>query len=265
MEISGIRLDITIGDLQVYRAPGWWIDSQRHYPLGRAGITLPDPEGDLYRTIAIGDAVTIRLGYRNQVPAEWTGTVTGRYPGATADQLEVVATDRSLPLATTRIMQSWENESPEAIVAWAIRQAGLAFGTISSPGVQLPRVSAANIPVWQLVQQLQHSCSQAFGLDMSGWALWMGKAGVNWGNHDEPGDVVTIATTDNLIDHRPQDWPRGLSLIEAFLLPDLSHSRRFRLQDDRRGIDALHRAVRVRHEGTPDRCRTYVWYGAEHG
>lgn len=265
MEISGIRIDITIGDLQIYRAPRWWIESLRHVPLGRAGITLPDPTGEMFRSIKTGDAVTIRLGYRNQVPAEWTGTVTRCYPGETVDQLEVRATDRSLALATTRIMQSWENETPEAIVSWAIRQTGLPIGTIAATGVQLPRFCAGSIPVWQLVQQTQQSCSESFALDMSRWALWLGRTGVNWGAHDEPGDVVTIATAENLIDHQPNDWRSGMSLVETFLLPDLTHSRQVRLQDDRRRIDAVHRAVRVRHEGTPDRVRTFVWYGAEHG
>lgn len=263
MEISGVRIDITIGALEVFRAPRWWIESLRHFPLGRAGITLPDPTGELYQTIKKGDAVTISLGYRNQAPTVWSGTVSGHCPGETADQLEIRAVDGSLPLTKTAIKQSWENETPEALVAWAIRQSGLKIGRIGETGMVLPRAAAGNIPLWQLVQQVKGTCRTAFDLDMDNWALWLGRDGVNWGDFNEPGDTVAISSSDNLIDHRPIDSATGMGLIETWLLADLSHSRLVRLQDDRRGIDTVHRALRVRHEGTPDRVRTFVWYGRE--
>lgn len=265
MEISGLHLQITIGDLEVLRAPHWWVESLRHFPMGRAGVTLPDPNGELFNSIGHGDPVEISFGYRNQEPVTWSGTVSIRYPGETKDQLEIRAVDGARALASTKIRQGWENETPEAIIAWAIRQTGLTVGRIGQTGMVLPRVSAANVPVWQLVQQLKNSCSRAFDLDMDKWALWLGSAGVNWGDFDEPGDVVTIATSDNLIDHQPNDWHSGLGMIETFLTADLKHSRLVRLQDDKRGIDATHRALRVRHEGTPDRIRTLVYYGIENG
>lgn len=264
MEINGINLEITVGDLDVYRSPNWWMESLRGYPLGRAGITLPDPTGELYRTIEKGDQVTISVGYRDEASITWSGTVSHCQRGETVDQLEVRAVDQALPLTMTTLLQSWENETPEALVSWVIRQAGLPIGKIGETGMVLPRVSAANIPAWQLVQQVKISCREAFGLDMSRWALWLGEDGVNWGDFDEPGEVVSIATGENLITHEPADWRSGMAMIETYLLAGLRHSRRVRLQDDRRGIDAVHRALRVRHEGTPERVRTFVWYGVEH-
>jgi len=267
MDINGINLEITVGDLEVYRAPRWWIESLRHHPLGRAGITLPDPKGELYQAVSAGNAVSISVGYRDQALSTWRGTVTARYPGETPDQLEIRATDASLALSQLdrRVKQAWENETPEALVTWAIGQCGLPVGRVGSTGVVLPRVSAATIPVWQLVRQVRQTCQDGFGMDMSRWALWLGAAGVNWGDFDEPGETVTIATGDNLIDHEPNDWRSGMGLIETYLLAGLSHSRLVRLQDDLRGINAVHRALRVRHEGTPERVRSYVWYGVEHG
>jgi len=265
MELSAVRIDITIGSLQVQRAPIWWIESQRHYPLGRCGLTLPDPHGELYNAINPDDVVTITFGYRGEVLAEWHGTVATRVPGKTIDQLEVRVIDLAKPLDTVKIKQAWENESPEAIVTWAIRQTGLKVGKIGETGMLLPRFSAANIPVWQLIQQVQQSTRSAFALDMSKWALWLGKDGVNWGDFDEPGDVVTIATPDNLIIHDPTDWTIGRALIETVLTPDLTHSRLVHLKDDRRQIDDTYRLQRVRHEGTPDKIRTFVWYGRENG
>lgn len=260
MEISGIRIDITIGSHEVYRAPLWWIESLRGYPLGRFGVTLPDPKGELYRSIKLGDPLTCLVGYRNQVPVEWTGTVADLFPGESSDQLEVRAVDGALPLTKTRIVQAWENETPEAIVAWCIRQTGLPVGRVDSTGMVLPRFVAANPPVWQATRQAAHSCQTAFALDMSEWALWLGAGGVNWGDFDEPGDVPVIATQGGLISHEPAVKGSARPVIETFLLADLMHSRRIHLQDDYRGIDTTLRAQRVRHEGTPDRCRTFIWY-----
>jgi len=266
VEVNGLNLEITVGELEVYRAPQWWIESLRHMPLGRAGITLPDPDRELCQVVRVGDAVRISAGYRDAAPSVWEGTVTSRFPGETPDQLEIRAVDASLALTETRILQSWEAETPEALVAWVIRQTGLAAGTVMETGMVLPRVAASNVPAWHLVRQIRQSCASAFGLDMSRWALWLGRDGVNWGDFDEPGDLVRIAIGENLIGHEPCDWRSGgMGMIETFLIGGLSHSRRVRLKDDRRGIDEVHRALRVRHEGTPERVRTFVWYGVEHG
>jgi len=265
MEINGLNLHITVGDLEVYRAPHWWIESIRHYPLGRAGITLPDPARSLYKSVAIGDRVSIATGYRDQPMTAWNGTVSAIGPGATDDQLEIRAIDAAVPLTTTLVTQSWENETPEAIVAWAVRTAGLTPGRIDPTGVVIPRTVASGIPVWQLCNQLKETCRRAFGLNMERWSLWLGSVGVNWGDFDESAATVEIRTGANLISHNPTDWRSGMSRIETWLLPALSHSCRFQLRDERRGIDTEHRAIRVRHEGTPERIRTFIWYGVEHG
>jgi len=260
MELNGLNIDITIGGLEVLRAPSWWIDSLRGHPLGRAGITLPDPDGELYQSIALGNAVSIEVCYRDQEPVTWDGTVSLVYPGETRDQLEIRAVDAAKPLTETKILQSWQEETPEAIITWAINQTGLDVGDIESTGVVIPRFVASNIPVWQLVRQVSETCSRSFGLDMSNRALWLGSAGVNWSEGDEPGAVPLIATADNLLDHLPATDGNAMSMIETWLLPDLAHSRRIHLQDDRRNIDTLLRAQRVRHEGTPDKARTFIWY-----
>lgn len=266
MEISGIRIDITINDLELQRCPSWWIESLRGNPLGRAGVTLPDPDGELHRAIQVGHPITIEVGYRNQDPETWTGTVALVYPGETRDQLEVRAVDGAKPLTDKRIIQAWENESPEAIVAWAIRQAGLEVGKIEPTGITIPRFVASNTPVWQVVRQVAETCERQYGLDMSGRALWLGSEWVNWSDGDEPGptgpkgDMPLIATMDNLIRHEPATSGNALGMIETFLLADLSHSRRIHLQDDKRNIDTTLRAQRVRHEGTPDSTRTFIWY-----
>lgn len=265
MEISGIRVHILIGSREVLRAPRWWIESERHSTLGRAGFTLPDPTGELAQNITKGDPVTISLGYRDQAPATWSGTVEWIRPGATRDQLEIGAVDGALPLTTELITQAWENETPDGIVAWAVRKSGLPVGRIDAIGMVLPRFVASAAPVWQVARQAAHSCQRAFDLDMRRWALWLGQNGVNWGDFDEPGAIPEVATGGLLIDHKPAADAAALNLVEAWLLPGMTHSQRFHLIDTRRGVDSVVRALKVRHEGAPNRARTFLQYGVEHG
>lgn len=260
MELTGLHIDITIGSYQVYRAPAWWIESRRGNPLGRAGVTLPDPEGELFQTIKKGDPITIEVGYRDQDPVTWSGSVGDVAPGDTPDQLEVRAVDGALALTTTRVVQAWENETPEAIVAWAIRQTGLSIGVIDPTEIVIPRFVASNTPVWQLVRQVAESCQRSFGLDMTARALWLGNNGVNWSTGDEPGSVPVINSQYGLLDHQPTTVGNASPMIETWLQADLTHSRLIHLQDDRRGIDTTFRAQRVRHQGTPDTTRTFIWY-----
>jgi hypothetical protein len=262
--ITGIRTHIFIGGKEILRAPRVWIESARHAPLSLAGITLPDPEGELHRSISQGDQVEIRLGYINETPAIWKGTVTWTRPG-TEDQLEAGAVGEEKPLADTRITMSWQEETPEAIVRLAVNQSGLSTGQIDSPGVTFPRFVAGNIPVWQVARQCAHTCQRSFSLDMSKWALWRGADGkVNWGDFDEPGDMPAIKTAAGLIKHIPASDAKAASLVETFLIAGFMHSMKFRLVDVRRGVDDQFRALRVRHEVTDKSARTFIWYGEEY-
>jgi len=226
---------------------------------------LADPMGELYRSIGDDEPVEIRIGYRNEDPSIWKGTVAWKKHG-TKDQIEVGVAGEESPLAETLITMSWSNETPEAIVRYAINRSGLSAGQIDSPGVTLPRYVASNIPVWQVARQCEHTCQHAFGSNMSKWALWMGADGkVNWGDFDESGEVPVIATAAGLIKHLPSQDNSGLSMVETFLLAGFMHSMKFRLVDIRRGINDEFRALRVRHEVKDVSVRTFIWYGEEYG
>lgn len=266
-QITGIRTHIFIGGTEVYQCPRAWIESVRHRPLSRAGITLPDALGEWYRSISPGTAVEIRLGYRDQAPATWQGTVAWVKHGHTKDQITVGAVGVERPLCETLILQSWEDETPEAILKWAIGQAGLTAGRIDSPHVTFPRFVASDIPVWQVARQCAHTCRRAYDLEkMRRWAFWMGADGeVNWGDFDEPGVTPVIATAAGLIRHKPASDALGLNEVETFLLPAFRHSMLFRLVDSRRGIDDTFRALVVRHSIRPHAVRTFIRYGEEYG
>lgn len=263
--ITGIRTHIFIGDREILRAPHVWIESERRKPLTWAGVTLPDAMGEQYRSIRDGDPVEIRLGYRDEEPTSWKGMVVWKRTG-TDDQVEVGAVCEALPLTDARITQSWENETPEAIIKWVIRQAGLSVGRVDSPGVVLPKFMASHIPPWQVARQCAFTCREAFGLDMSKWALWMNADGkINWGDFDEPGDTPMIATGAGLIKHIPEGAVTGWSKVETFLLAGFRHSQKFGLVDTRRGVDGEYRALKVRHEVKERSVRTFIWFGEEHG
>lgn len=261
--ITGIRTHIFIGNLEIFRCPECSINYSRHSHLSCAEILLPDPGGNLFKTFKASDPVIIRMGYRDQVPNEWTGTISKLAPPNKKDQILVKAVGMERPLSDTRIIQSWENETPEAIVTWAIGQAGLEIGKIDSPGVTFPRFIASNIPVWQLVRQCEHTCLKAFGLDMNGWALWMDSIGkVNWCSSDEDVDIPVIETGSTLIRHLPATGLQtGLSLVETFLMPGFKRCMKFRLRDSIKGIDQILSGLEVRHVIKPTSVRTFIQYG----
>lgn len=260
--MTGIRTHIFIGNLEILRTPRVCLYFERHKPLSRACIALPNARGDV--GITLDDPVEIRLGYKDKEPAVWRGQVA-HINTVNKDQIDVGVVGLEVPLAKTRITETYENETPEAIVKNVINQTGLAAGQIYSTGVVIPRFIASNIPVWQVVRQVEYTCQKAFGLDMSGWGLWMGSDGlVNWGNFDESAEIPVIATGDKLIRHLPANDSFSLNTVETFLLPGFRASQKFRLKDTKRGIDAEFRALAVEHKVTSRSMRTVIQYGEEH-
>lgn len=265
--IDGIRTYVIVNGREYPRAPRVWLNSVRHAPLCRAGLTLPDPDGTEMRRLAAGQAVELHMGYRGVEPAVWKGTVEWVRPGTT-DQVEIGTVGPEAILARTRITQAYLEETPEAILRHALRATGLPLGKIDAPGVVLPRFAASNETIWALAEKLELSCMQAFGLDMSRWTLWVDGAGnACWGDFDDPSQTVIpgIASGSNLIEHAPATDAAALGMVETFLMPGLMHSQCFRLRDIRRGVDDIFRALRVWHETSGTSARTFVWYGEEHG
>ncbi|WP_419787209.1 hypothetical protein [Pseudodesulfovibrio sp.] len=262
--IAGIRLHVEVGSTIIQRCPRLEIVSARHCPLDIARIDVPDPSGDVADAFAYGDVVRIEYGYRGGESAVWTGTLQGT-ERVNRDQLRLLADSAALPLVSTYVTECYADESSAAIARHLIRRTGLPLGRIAIPAETISRFPVSTLPVWQAVAQLLHTLSRAFGHDMASSALWLGSAGVNIGDFDEPGDVPIIATGENLIRHLPADRNSGLHQLETALLPGLSHSRRFDLEDTRLGLTAAHRALKVRHEINEERVRTFLNYGRERG
>lgn len=264
--IDGFNTYIRVGKIEFPRAPGVKIISQRNVPLTRFEITVPDPTGNIARATSDRDTVSIIVGYRDQDPALWEGTVKRDSVRRNKDQLVINVAGPERPLLETMIKQSFQEETPEAIIRYAVSRTGLSTGNIESPGVVFPRFTAMSIPVWQVARQCEHTCSRAFGLDMRAWALWMGKDGkINWSPGDETtANIPVIESNANLISHSPGRNSADMSRIETFMLPHLMHSMRFRIKDAKRGVEGEFRALKVEHELSFGRVRTFIHYGDDH-
>ena len=83
--INGINVVLTVAGMEFLRLPALWLESARHAPLTRAGLTLPDPDGQVLQALSVGAAVSIVWGYRDQPMDTWNGTVEWMRPG-TNDQ-----------------------------------------------------------------------------------------------------------------------------------------------------------------------------------
>jgi len=264
--IDGIRLHFVVGGVEYLRCPHCWIEARRGAPLSRAGLTLPDPLGAEAKRLTKGAAVEIRLGYRDEEPAAWTGTVEWVRPG-TVDQIEVGAAGGEKALSTARITQAWQSETPDRIVRHAIEAAGLTVGRIDAPaGVTLPRFVASNISPRDVIEQVEHSCRRAYGQDMAGWRLWVDGSGkVNWGDFEDfTGQGFVAATGGNLITHSPATDALGQGVVQTFLAPAVWPGQTFTLQDARRGTNQSLRVLAVRHDIQGTAARTWITYGAEH-
>ena len=263
---AGIRTKITIGELEILRSPLIEIISSRHKYLSRLNVTLPDPKSQIHQAVLLNDPVEVQFGYRDQKAFSWKGEVRWKKPG-TIDQTIIGAVEEGdRKLEDTKIIQSWINDTPAAIIKWAIRQSGLMVGRVDNPhGVTFPRYVASNIPVWQVARQCEQTCQNAFGIDMSRWTLWKDASGkVNWGDFDEQGETFTIGTAAGLIKHHVASDKAAFNMVESFLLPGMKHSLLFTLDDQRRGIRGEFRALVVRHMMSESENRTFISYGKEY-
>ncbi|MDH3975535.1 MAG: hypothetical protein OEV42_14755 [Deltaproteobacteria bacterium] len=257
-----MKILINIGDYSFHRCPRLKISGKRGEPLNNAEITLPDPAGELYQSMKEDDVAYLEYGYRSEAAGSWTGTVKD-IKQVSRGQICVKAIGPERVLSETIINQAWKDDSPEAIVKYAINRTGLDLGTIEKPGPVFPHFVASSIPVWQVASQCKETCEKGFGKDLTKWALWLGVDGVNWGDFDEPGSEPVFKTGANIIEHLPGLYMNELNFLETFLLPGFSHSMVFSLKDTRRGIDGSFRAETVEHIILPDKARTFIGYGNE--
>ena len=145
---------------------------------------------------------------------------------------------------------------PEPGLPWALWR----FRGKCSPGRCFPacpwREPSSSFPI---------SLERSFGHDMSRHALWLGASGLTWSAGDEPGDVYSVATAENLIAHTPPQTPDGVGVVVSVPLPGLTHSRLVHIRDTRRGVDETVRALTVAHTFQGSGNSTVISYGKDTG
>lgn len=266
MEIQGIHNVVKVGGFSSNRVVSTVITARRHHPLSQAIVVLSDPVGEVAGGVSLKDPVNIIYGHRGGQLAEWSGSVTA-FGCHNKDQIEISCVGLEKPLTATRITQAWLKETPENVIAYAVKQAGLAVGRINAPGPLFPHFITSNHTPWEIAKSCARTCEQQFGIDMRRWAFWMDSAGlVNWGDfEDQSSPQPVVATGAGLVEHKTGDGPLAESRVETFLLPGFWHSQPFVLQDNRRNINGTFRTLAVEHLISGAKARTYICKGDEYG
>lgn len=269
--IEGLNVRCNVGPVEVLRSPFMELVFRRRAVVSRATVVIPDPEGEVRAALAVGQAVSVRWGYRGEAGywQEWEGTVENidqpRADSASADALTVRAVGLEKALTTTTVTESFYREPADVVARRLLARTGLAVGTVDVPGDVLPYQVFSGVSVARAVKQLSHTLERSFGHDMSRHALWLGASGLTWSAGDEPGDVYSVATAENLIAHTPPQTPDGVGVVVSVLLPGLTHSRLVHIRDTRRGVDATVRALDVVHTLQDSGNSTAISYGKDTG
>lgn len=269
--IEGLNVRCNVGPLEVLRSPFLELVFRRRAVVSRATITVPDPEGEARAVLATGQAVAVRWGYRGETGfwQEWEGTVEGidqpRADSTSADAVVVRAVGLEKALTTTTVTESFYREPADVVARRLLARTGLAVGTVDVPGDVLPYQVFSGVSVARAVRQLAYTLERSFGHDMSRHALWLGASGLTWSDGNEPGDVYSVATAENLIAHTPPQTDGGTGVLVSVPLPGLTHSRLVHIRDARRSLDATVRALDVVHTFQESGNRTVITYGKDVG
>lgn len=274
--ISGISVRCTIGGVELLRAPEVELVLRRRAVVSRASLEIPDPTGEVRAAVAVGQQLTVRFGYRGEAALwhHWEGTVeaidqsgpnrAGGLP-ENVDAVLVQAVGKEKALTTTIVTESFYGEPASAVAQRLLSRTGLPVAGVDIPADILPHQVFSSVPVARAIKQLETSLTRAFGHDMSKHAVWLGQNGLMWSTADEGGDVPVIESVHNLLTHTPPVAEGGMGVVTALLLPGLTHSRKVRIHDARRGFDALVRAQEVMHRLSARGNQTVVRYGKEQG
>ncbi|CAK7024293.1 MAG: hypothetical protein DELT_02516 [Desulfovibrio sp.] len=269
--IEGLNIRCNIGPVELLRTPYLELAYKRRAVLSRGVIHIPDPEGKARAVLAKDQKMKFRFGYRGEINYwhEWEGTIESidqpSQDSTNPDAVIVRGVGLEKRLSTTLVKESFHNEAADAVARRLLSLTGLAVAGVEIPGDVLPHQTFSNVPVARALKQIEHTLRRSFGHDLSKHAVWLGESGLMWSDGDEPGDVYTIETAKNLIDHTPPAKAGEMGAVISVLLPGLTDSRKVRIRDHRRQINTLERAEEVIHVLQASGNSTTVMYGKNSG
>ena len=264
--IEGLNVRCNVGGFEVLRSPRIKLSYRRRAVVTRGEIDIPDPDGTIKEALALKQPVRLRFGYRggSGLWHDWQGSIDG-FAALGPDAVRVLVIGQEKALQETMVTESYHGEPAATVARRLLAATGLPLAGIDIPDEILPHIVFSNVPVSRAIRQLSQSLERSFGHDLSRHAVWLGEAGLYWSAGEEPGEVFNVATAENLISHAPATEPGALSRIDAALLPGLTHSRKVRLRDTRRGGNSLVKALEVEHLLESGSNMTSILYGDERG
>ncbi len=165
-------------------APSVRIYKSRQVPSSRAVIDLTNFRRDLDGKIAEGDPVSWQWIYYTLPTATveiFKGEVVNISKGLT---LQVEARDELWPVLKDRRSQYFQEEKPEAILAWFCNRAGVEHD-IYETDVELPRFVAKNLNASEVAEKLCEDLKRHDGTDTSDWAHFLDDDGqFIWGPYE---------------------------------------------------------------------------------
>lgn len=269
--IQGLNVRCNVGPVEILRSPFIELVSRRRAVVSTATVIIPDPEGKIRELVAVNQPVTVRFGYRGEANfwQEWEGTVSSidqpRIQADDADAVTVQCVGLEKALTTTMITESFYREPADVVARRLLARTGLAVGEIAVPKDILPYQVFSDVSVARSVRQLSETLTRAYGYDMSRHALWLGANGLTWSAGNEPGDIYSIETAENLIAHTPPETYAGIGVVTSVLMPGLVHSRIIHIKDSRRNVDMKARALDVVHTLQNGGNSTVITYGKDMG
>lgn len=267
--IEGLNIRCNVGPFEVLRSPHLQLVYRRRAVVSRASIHMQDAGGEVRAGLAVGQAVSLRFGYRGAGPYgglwhDWQGRVA-RITQAGPDTVAVEAVGQEQALLDTRVTESFYGEPANVVARRLLARTGLPVAMVDIGEDILPHQVFSSVTVARAIKQLDMSLARAFGRDLSRHALWLSVDGWRWSAGDEPGDVYLIESAENLLTHEPPEQQGGMGTVTAALLPGLTHSRQVRIRDSRRQFSEMVRAQEVLHDLSAGANVTTVLYGADVG
>ena len=269
--IEGLKIRCNVGPLEVMRSPLIELVNRRRAVVSMATIRVPDPEGEARASLAIGQPVCVRWGYRGEdgLWHDWQGTIEAidqpKASSASADALTVTAVGEEKKLLTTLVTESFLREPADVVARRLLGRTGLPVRDVEVPGDVLPYQVFSGIPVARCIRQLANTLERSFGHDMHRHAVWLSPSGLVWGSGDTEGDTYSVATAENLRSHTPPATADGVGVLVSVPLPGMTHSMKVHIRDTRRGVDTTVRALDVVHTLGENGNATTITYGKDTG
>ena len=215
--LSEIVLTAKIGNFTLMRIPNFKFNSGRRM-VSYAEMTITDIDYELYKSIGLGEKVSVLFGYRTGEQAEASFTITS-LAALGKDSLRIIAIGAEHSLVNTRITESFNSEQPAAVIRRIATLAGLQIGTIDISVEPIPHLIFSNTTLFQALVQVRNILLRNGSTASEDFWVYEGK--LNWGSHRAE-KINQAAVYGNILSHKVKT--DGMNTLELPLTPAMQHS-----------------------------------------